>query len=225
MLIWSLSVIVEQIPTHYYVLIWSFKGYYYLGFPERVLRYLRLYRHDNSKKSKGKQQALIKCWQERDNLENLTAHRIFCRLLHDKVMSLSKPMLLETKCRCKSSLVKSSLYPRLSPKRQIKYDFYLAKSRSASLDMVMLVRFCCRTKMFLHIFLIPDSLILLKYWAPLIRIQEIRCPRPSEREATRGRTHLLSAQRRHALDSGTRQSVNRHDTSDRPFGGISQAAA
>ena len=61
-------------------------------------------------------------------------------------------------------------------------DSYLAKSRSASLDMVMLVRFCCRTKMFLHIFLIPDSLILLKYWAPLIRIQEIRWPSPSERE-------------------------------------------
>lgn len=36
--------------------------------------------------------------------------------------------------------------------------------------------------MFLHIFLIPDSLILLKYWAPFIRIQEIRWPRPSERE-------------------------------------------
>lgn len=36
--------------------------------------------------------------------------------------------------------------------------------------------------MFLHIFLIPDSLILLKYWAPFIKIQEIRWPRPSERE-------------------------------------------
>lgn len=53
-------------------------------------------------------------------------------------------------------------------------DGYLAKSRSASLDMVMLVRFCWRTKMFLHIFFMPDSLILLKYWAPLIRIQETR---------------------------------------------------
>lgn len=61
-------------------------------------------------------------------------------------------------------------------------DLYLAKSRSASLDMVMFVRFCCRTNMFRHIFLIPDSLILLKYCAPFIRIQEIRCPRPSVRE-------------------------------------------
>lgn len=55
---------------------------------------------------------------------------------------------------------------------------YLAKSRSASRDMVMLVRFCCRTKMFLHIFLMPDSLMRLKYWAPLMRMQEIRWPRP-----------------------------------------------
>lgn len=64
-------------------------------------------------------------------------------------------------------------------------DLYLAKSRSASLDMVMFVRFCCRTNMFRHIFLIPDSLILLKYCAPFIRIQEIRCPRPSVREQKR----------------------------------------
>lgn len=65
----------------------------------------------------------------------------------------------------------------------------LAKSRSASLDMVMLVRFCCRTKMFLHIFLMPDSLILLKYWAPLMRIQEIRWPRPGREKKTLTRTH------------------------------------
>ena len=39
----------------------------------------------------------------------------------------------------------------------------LAQSRSASRDMVMLVRFCCRMKMLRHIFLMPDSLILLKY--------------------------------------------------------------
>lgn len=64
-------------------------------------------------------------------------------------------------------------------------DLYLAKSRSASRDMVMFVRFCCRTNMFRHIFLIPDSLILLKYCAPFIRIQEIRCPRPSVREQKR----------------------------------------
>lgn len=32
--------------------------------------------------------------------------------------------------------------------------------------------------MFLHIFLMPDSLMRLKYWAPLMRMQEIRCPRP-----------------------------------------------
>lgn len=44
--------------------------------------------------------------------------------------------------------------------------------------MVMFVKFCWRTKMFLHIFLMPDSLMRLKYWAPLIRMQEIRCPRP-----------------------------------------------
>lgn len=55
---------------------------------------------------------------------------------------------------------------------------YLAKSRSASRDMVMLVKFCWRTKMFLHIFLMPDSLMRLKYWAPLMRMQEIRCPSP-----------------------------------------------
>lgn len=60
--------------------------------------------------------------------------------------------------------------------------FYLAKSRSASRDMVMLVRFCWRTKIFLHIFLIPDSLMRLKYWAPFIRIQEIRWPRPAPRQ-------------------------------------------
>lgn len=39
--------------------------------------------------------------------------------------------------------------------------------------------------MFLHIFLMPDSLILLKYCAPFIRIQEMRCPSPSEREPER----------------------------------------
>jgi hypothetical protein len=55
---------------------------------------------------------------------------------------------------------------------------YLAKSKSASRDMVMLVKFCWRTKMFLHIFLMPDSLMRRKYWAPLMRIQEMRCPRP-----------------------------------------------
>lgn len=71
----------------------------------------------------------------------------------------------------------------------------LAKSRSASLDMVMLVRFCWRTKMFLHIFLIPDSLILLKYWAPLIRIQEIRWPRPGGREQKVTINHEASKQR------------------------------
>lgn len=75
------------------------------------------------------------------------------------------------------------------------YSAHLAKSRSASRDMVMLVRFCCRTKMFLHIFLMPDSLILLKYWAPLMRMQEMRWPRPGNGKEKNQHTTLYKIQK------------------------------
>lgn len=64
---------------------------------------------------------------------------------------------------------------------QARFPTYLAKSRSASRDIVMLVKFCWRMKMFLHIFLMPDSLMRLKYWAPLMRMQEIKWPKPRGR--------------------------------------------
>lgn len=117
----------------------------------------------------------------------LPVQNIFCQLLQSKVMSFyktsgahtSKYFLVEVNSSCDTEKKPPEL---LCGQVKMWKDFYLAKSRSASLDMVMLVRFCWRTKMFLHIFLIPDSLILLKYWAPLIRMQEIRWPKPSKKE-------------------------------------------
>lgn len=48
--------------------------------------------------------------------------------------------------------------------------------------------------MFLHIFLMPDSLILLKYWAPLMRMQEMRWPRPGDGKEKNQHTTLSKIQ-------------------------------
>lgn len=61
--------------------------------------------------------------------------------------------------------------------------------------------------MFLHIFLIPDSLILLKYWAPLIRIQEIKWPRPSEREEEKEKIMVVRSAKKRKERKGNQGSI------------------
>lgn len=65
--------------------------------------------------------------------------------------------------------------------------------------------------MFLHIFLIPDSLILLKYWAPLIRIQEIRWPRPGGRAKRRRERERYKNSRDEQREGSTLDTANPHD--------------
>lgn len=59
--------------------------------------------------------------------------------------------------------------------------------------------------MFLHIFLIPDSLILLKYWAPFIKIQEIRWPRPSERDGEKEKIMVFRKTQRRKNERGEKK--------------------
>lgn len=58
--------------------------------------------------------------------------------------------------------------------------------------------------MFLHIFLMPDSLILLKYWAPLMRMQEMRWPRPGDgKEKNQHTTLFQNAKKQQGANDGT----------------------